>query len=230
MQLKVNNNNYTCEKVLIHIKDYTWDMRDNIEITLRMSYPDAVNLFVNDIQYGQILDDDSYVSFDEYSVAGPITDYRNGMLSVRMGKPTESEIKEAKILPIIQIALPQLDDATALTVADLYDDFNTLVEDGVTVDKGFRFQYNGTLYKVEQDGYTFNGVYAPGIGSESLFSKVAKDNEGTADTPIGYNNNMELIEDKYYEQGGIIYRCFRSTGVAVYNDLSALVGIYVELA
>lgn len=41
---------------------------------------------------------------------------------------------------------------------------------------------------------------------------------------------MELLEGKYYTQGGVVYRCTRDTGQAVYQDLSALVGIYVEIA
>lgn len=34
----------------------------------------------------------------------------------------------------------------------------------------------------------------------------------------------------YYTQDGVTYLCTRDTGIAVYNDLSDLVGIYVEEA
>ena len=36
------------------------------------------------------------------------------------------------------------------------------------------------------------------------------------------------IRDSYM-QGGVLYKCTRDTGNPVYHDLSALVGIYVEL-
>ena len=34
---------------------------------------------------------------------------------------------------------------------------------------------------------------------------------------------------KIQQQDGVTYRCFRSTGVPVYNNLADLVGIYVEI-
>ena len=40
---------------------------------------------------------------------------------------------------------------------------------------------------------------------------------------------MELIEGKYYSQNGVVYLCTRSTGQAVYHNLSDLVGIYVQV-
>lgn len=42
-----------------------------------------------------------------------------------------------------------------------------------------------------------------------------------------YNNNMALVENIYYIQNDIIYKCIRSTGVAVFNDLKDLIDIYV---
>ena len=41
---------------------------------------------------------------------------------------------------------------------------------------------------------------------------------------------MALEEGKYYSQDGVIYKCTRSTGQAVYANLSDLIGIYVEVA
>lgn len=43
---------------------------------------------------------------------------------------------------------------------------------------------------------------------------------GTQDDPIPYNNNMELVKDKYYIQHDIVYLCTRSTEQPVYNDLT----------
>lgn len=121
-------------------------------------------------------------------------------------------------------------DEVALDSKWMYPKFEDLVATKEKVNRGFRFQYADKLWRTEQPEYTFDGVYAPGLGTESLFSEVAKEGEGTRDNPIHYNNNMELFEGKYYEQGGVVYRCFRNTGVPVYNNLADIVGIYVELA
>ena len=40
--------------------------------------------------------------------------------------------------------------------------------------------------------------------------------------------NEEMTEGLYYTQDGEVYLCTRDTGIAVYNDLSELVGLYVE--
>ena len=53
---------------------------------------------------------------------------------------------------------------------------------------------------------------------------------GTIDNPIEYNNNMILENGKYYTQDGIKYYCNRDTEIPVYNNLSALVGLYVVVA
>ena len=71
------------------------------------------------------------------------------------------------------------------------------------------------------------GQYKPGIGTEALYEEINEVNEGTIDDPIPYNNNMALVENIYYIQNDIIYKCIRSTGVAVFNDLKDLIDIYV---
>lgn len=122
-------------------------------------------------------------------------------------------------------------DETALESKWMYPKFSDLVTARKKVDKGFRFAYGDKLYKTEQPEYTFDGQYKPDdIGVESLFSEVAKQGEGTRDNPIHYNGNMELFEGKYYEQNSILYLCTRDSGVPLYNNLSDLVGIYVQLA
>ena len=43
-----------------------------------------------------------------------------------------------------------------------------------------------------------------------------------------YNGNMALESGKHYTQSGMTYLCTRDTGIAVYNALSEMVGLYVE--
>lgn len=117
-----------------------------------------------------------------------------------------------------------LTDAEGLENVELFAQY----EVGKDYAIGYRFQYNGELYKVLQ-AHTSQADWVPGTGTESLYAKVDEIHAGTAEDPIPYNGNMELIENLYYTQGDVLYRCTRSTGQPVYNALPELVGIYVEV-
>lgn len=95
---------------------------------------------------------------------------------------------------------------------------------------GEKISYNGKLYEILQD-HTSQDGWKPSINTASLFKEVAiNDTFGTKDNPIEYNNNMALESGKYYIQNNIKYLCTRDTGIAVYNDLAALIDIYVIVA
>lgn len=130
----------------------------------------------------------------------------------------------------IEQAASNMDDTDALNAVELFPAFEKLVEANTKVAAGFRFRFGGELYRTEQAEYTFDGVYKPESGTESLFSKVAMPTTGTTDNPIPYSGNMALENGKYYEQDGVVYRCFRDTGTPVYNTLADLINIYVVLA
>lgn len=117
-----------------------------------------------------------------------------------------------------------LTDAEGLENVELFAQY----EVGKDYAIGDRFQYNGELYKVLQ-AHTSQADWVPGTGTESLYAKVDEIHAGTAEDPIPYNGNMELVENLYYIQDNVLYKCTRSTGSAVYNALSELVGIYVEV-
>ena len=127
---------------------------------------------------------------------------------------------------MLRKALTSLSDGDALDATALFPAWKA----DTWYDMDYRIQHGGKLWKVRQ-GHTSSELYEPGaVGSEALYAEVEKPGQGdTPDNPIPYNNNMELIEGKYYTQGGIVYVCIRSTGVAVYNNLSDLVHIYVEV-
>ena len=122
------------------------------------------------------------------------------------------------------LAEDHLTDAEGLENVELFPWY----EVGMDYAVGDRFQYDGELYKVLQ-AHTSQQSWVPGIGTESLYIRVDDIHAGTAEDPIPYNGNMELTENLYYTQGGVLYRCTRSTGTAVYNALSELVGLYVEV-
>lgn len=71
---------------------------------------------------------------------------------------------------------------------------------------------------------------ADGLKAAALYVRVYEAHAGTLADPIPYDGNMALTAGLYYTQDGVTYLCTRDTGIAVYNDLSDLVGIYVEAA
>lgn len=121
-----------------------------------------------------------------------------------------------------------LSDKDALENKDIYLDFNSLI--GETVPLGYKFTYEGKLYKTRQNSLLIQEQYKPSIDTASLYEEINEQNQGTIDDPIPYNNNMELFEGLYYIQNEVIYKCTRSTGIPVFHNLSDLVGLYVEIA
>ena len=133
-----------------------------------------------------------------------------------------------RLLITQQINTLSVDDNTALRMKDFYPAFESVI--GQTVRQGFKFTHGGKLWKTEQPEMTIQERYAPGMGTESLYSEVCETHAGTLEDPIPYNGNMALESGKYYMQDGKIYRGIRDTVNPVYNALSELVGIYVEEA
>ena len=59
--------------------------------------------------------------------------------------------------------------------------------------------------------------------------KIFETHDGSRYDPIPYKGNMALKSGKYYIQDGVTYLCSRDTVNPVYNSLSELVGLYVEM-
>ena len=135
-----------------------------------------------------------------------------------------------QLRPVIEKASQSLEDSVALTAVELFPKWKYLVDNGVEVEKGFRFQHECKLYRTEQPRYTFVVHYVPGsVVTESLFSVVDEDHAGTKTDPIPFQQNMEIFEGLYYKQYDVLYLCTRSSGQPLYHDLSLLVGSYVEV-
>lgn len=145
------------------------------------------------------------------------------------GSPTERAdgmlilMQAVKLLKKQSSSLPDEDAAEVPALFPAWTDFI-----GKQVEVGKRLYYGGKLWKVLQD-HTAQADWMPDT-TPSLFAEVAADQEqGTIDNPIPYNGNMALEEGKYYTQGGVVYLCIRDTINPVYNDLSDLVGLYVQV-
>lgn len=127
-----------------------------------------------------------------------------------------------------QINTLTVDDQTALRMLEFYPEWNCLI--GQTVDKAeYKFQHNGKLYKTIPANHTFQADWVPGVGTESIYVRIDEAHDGTKYDPIPYDGNMALESGKYYTQSGMTYLCSRDTVNPVYNALSELVGIYVEV-
>ena len=135
--------------------------------------------------------------------------------------------KARELRALIEKAVQSLEDKDALECICLYEKWNG---DGVQYTAGKRVRYNGELYKVKDGmGHTSQVDWSPDV-AVSLFEKINETNSGTKADPIPYSGNMALENGKYYIEDGIIYLCNRDTGIAIYNRLADLVGIYVEVA
>ena len=86
--------------------DASWNGRESKEITLSMPYAEAAALFVNGASWSIVLDveradgttvQENYDNSD-FSIAGDLTDHRDGTVTVKMGKPTELENALALLL------------------------------------------------------------------------------------------------------------------------------------
>ena len=111
--VKIGGTEYPAE-INGKLADREWDGRDSKAITLTMGYSEAVALFVNGIAWS-IVQRESVPALDEngqptgetteqvsefdnsdYSVAGSITDNRDGTVTCKMGRPTETETLRAE--------------------------------------------------------------------------------------------------------------------------------------
>lgn len=144
-----------------------------------------------------------------------------------MGKWTDAAMKQREVY---DTAAAYLTDDEALTVKNAYWQWEDLVKEAKTVDKGYRFLYGNSLWRTEQPKYTFAAHQIPGAqGMESLFSMIDETHAGTLEDPIPYSRNMEIFKGKYYIQNDVVYLCTRDSGKPLYHDLPALVGSYVEV-
>ena len=123
-----------------------------------------------------------------------------------------------------QINTLAVDDAMAYRMREFYPEW----AEGQSYTVGHKLLYGGSLYKVIQ-AHTAQAGWKPGVGTESLFTRIDETHDGTKYDPIPYNGNMELFASKYYTQSGQTYHCTRDTGTAVFHPLAELVGIYVEI-
>lgn len=127
-----------------------------------------------------------------------------------------------------QVNTVDIPDQTSLRMKDYYPKFEDIINQ--TVKMGFKFVYNDELYKTIQADLLIQSHYTPGVGTESLYSRIDLEHTGAVYDPIPYNGNIELFEGKYYTQDDVLYLCIRDSGTALYHNLKDLIDLYVKVA
>ena len=214
--IKINAINYPAE-IYGHVRDRDWDNRESKVIVLALSIQEALDLFVNGLQWS-IVYGTQVINQEDYVIAGPITDNRDGTVSVRMGKATATEVSNvitggAVDLPtayamraVIEESVASLDDETAVTVPSLF----TPWKPGEAVNVGDRRYYATRLYKVVQ-AHTTQADWTPDV-TPALWAVLGDPGEaGTIDDPITAARGMEYTYGLYYfdPEDSKIYLCER---------------------
>lgn len=112
--IKVNNTEYPAAVSGVY-NDRTWNGRDTKTVTLTMTHDEAATLLPSGTPWSivqrdmvDVLDEQGQPTGEtkevvneydnsEYSISGEITDYRDGTVSIKMGKPTQLEMMQAQL-------------------------------------------------------------------------------------------------------------------------------------
>lgn len=115
--IKVNNTEYPAA-ISGANNDRTWDGRGTKTITLTMSHDEVAALLPDNTPWSIVMRETQDVLDEQgqptgetkevvneydnsaYSLAGEITDHRDGTVSIKMGKPTEAETLRAQLAEI----------------------------------------------------------------------------------------------------------------------------------
>lgn len=236
--IKVNGQEYPAT-LIYNYKDLNWDMRETQTVHLTMPYAQAAALLPDNTPWSivqrdmvDVLDEQGKPTgktkevvneYDnsEYSLAGDITDHRDGTVSIKMGKPTEAETAKATVTalagapvtyaravelrPIIEQAAVSLSDGEAATVPELI----TAWAYPVAYAEGDRRSYGGRVYKCRQ-AHTSQEGWKPSA-TPALWVVIDITHAGTQDDPIPASRGMEYEYGKYYldSEDGKTYKCER---------------------
>lgn len=237
--IKVKNIEYPTD-IRGNPKDRSWGERDTKTVTLTMTAAEAAALLPDNTPWSIVqretvdkLDNDGNPTGEteevvnewdnsEYSLSGDITDHRDGTVSIKMGKPTETESAKAtvtalagepvtyaravKLRPIIEQAVVSLSDGEAASVPELI----TAWAYPVDYAEGDRRSYGGKVHKCRQ-AHTSQADWTPDK-TPALWAVIDVDHAGTQDDPIPAARGMEYTYGLYYKdpEDTKLYLCERT--------------------
>lgn len=264
--IKVNNTEYPAAVNGVY-NDRSWGDRDTKTITLTITHAEAAALLPDNTPWSivqrdmvDVLDEQGQPTGEtkevvneydnsEYSLAGDITDHRDGTISIKMGKPTETENSKAtvtalvgqsitpqraaKLRPVIEVAATSLSDGEAAAAVELFPAWE-YPNDYVVGDRVNDISTN-KLYKCVQ-AHTSQALWEP-AATPDLWVVIDVAHAGTQDDPIPASRGMEYEYGKYYldSEDGKTYKCER-TGEAAGGKIvlqylpHELLGQYFEAA
>ena len=130
--------------------------------------------------------------------------------------PPKSKEELAMELTVRQINTMDLSEDDALYFAVLYPEWSDLCAQSYKAEKsGYKFQYDGKLYKTRQENFTFQPQWIPGDGTYSIYTQIVEGQAGTYDDPIDVPDTVPpdsftYVVGKYYRYNDVIYKCQRS--------------------
>lgn len=92
--VKINDILYPAS-IMGYSMDRDWNNRESKAITLEMTHADAIGIFVDGLKWAIVYKEEEVSEeYDNsiFSIAGPITDNRDGTITAKMGKPTVDEL------------------------------------------------------------------------------------------------------------------------------------------
>lgn len=245
--IKVNGQEYPAT-LIYNYKDRNWDMRETQTVHLTMPYAQAAALLTTGTPWfnvfreqKDVLDENGMLTgqteevvteedMSAYSLAGEITDHRDGTVSVKMGKPTETEnavgavvaltgevvtmARAAELRPMIEQASASLSDGEAAKSPELFPRWANHI--GETVKPGDRrsdTDESGVLhvYRVNKgQGHTTQENWPP-HSTPAMWTIINVDHAGTQDDPIPAARGMEYEYGLYYKdpEDTKLYLCER---------------------
>lgn len=162
------------------------------------------------------------VRYEREATAEEVKEANKAAMQEKSRPMTETEVLSLLIKE--QINTLSVDDNTALRMLHFYPEW----AEGTAYEAGYKVQHGGKLWCAVQ-AHTAQAGWEPETAA-ALWEQINETHAGTMDDPIPYDGNMALTAGLYYMQDYTIYLCTRDTVNPVYNALSDLMGIYVELA